>query len=50
MDYKQLIIAAANAENWNEVSKLANEAKLNNNEETAFGIKKGYINVFHKHP
>jgi hypothetical protein len=50
MDYKELIISAANAENWNEVAKLANEAKLNHNEETAFGIKKGYINVFKYSP
>ena len=49
-NYKELIIKAVNEENWNEVAKLANDAKLNHNEETAFGIKKGYINVFKHGP
>lgn len=46
MDYKKLIIEATNAENWNEVVRLGNEAKLNNNDESVLGIKRGYINVF----
>lgn len=46
MNYKELIIAAANAENWDEVIKLGTDAKLNSSEETIFGIKKGYVNLF----
>lgn len=46
MDYKQLVIDAANSENWDEVIKLGTEAKLNTSEETIFGIKKGYVNFF----
>lgn len=46
MNYKQLIIDAANAENWDEVLKIGRDAKLNSSEDSIFGIKKGYINFF----
>jgi hypothetical protein len=46
MNYKELIVEAANAENWDEVIKLGTDAKLNSSEETIFGIKRGYVNLF----
>ena len=46
MNYKQLIIDAANAENWDEVLKICRDAKLNSSEDSIFGIKKGYVNFF----
>jgi hypothetical protein len=46
MNYKELIVEAANAENWDEVIKLGTDAKLNSSEETIFGIKRGYVNFF----
>jgi hypothetical protein len=46
MNYKELIVEAANAENWDEVIRLGTDAKLNSSEETIFGIKRGYVNLF----
>lgn len=45
-NWKELIIKAAEESNWDEVIKLGQDAKLNNCEQTIFGIKKGYLNVF----
>jgi hypothetical protein len=46
MNYKELIIKAAEEKDWDQVIKLAQDAKLNSSEKTLFGIKKGYLNVF----
>jgi hypothetical protein len=46
MDYSELIHKYTDEKNWDQVLLLANKAKLNDHQESYFGIRKGYVNLF----
>jgi len=46
MDYSTLIHKYTDEKNWDQVLLLANKAKLNDHQESYFGIRKGYVNLF----
>jgi hypothetical protein len=45
MDYKQLILAALEKDDWAEIMNIASKARGELAEESYFGMKKGFVNI-----